>query len=443
MEVNFILEKLKSLTGLESFDNYIEDIEKLVDCHNKGKFSMYSRIKLLSKQISLGLDNPYTRIEKLIKYGKDSSSLEVYKLRYGDVEGIKMHKEKLKNTKVTLQKYIEKYGEIDGKMKYIELSKSKSMSLDMCIKRHGQIKGHQVFRDYWDNTGFGTSKKAFEKRHGNEWETYYKKFTENQGKNNTLSGKIIKYGINEGTIKYKELNEKKSKSSNKETVVKKLLNQGMSYQDIQIFVNERWDNVSLKSFISRYGGEDGEEKYREFTKKSRESNPICMEYYDKRNIPEEVAFEIISKLQWERNQKISRYSKESLNYLDKLSDILGKRGHECFYRENELGILLTKKEYDFYKKNRLFFYDFFVPDINLIVEYHGFRFHDDIDYDETLDTKEDVLYYKEYNRDFFKKWIAESRGYDVLVLRSWNIDFDLDKLFNLLKFKEEEKCKFI
>jgi hypothetical protein len=57
-------------------------------------------------------------------------------------------------------------------------------------------------------------------------------------------------------------------------------------------------------------------------------------------------------------------------------------------------------------------------------------------------TKENINNF-EYNRDFFKKWIAEQRGYNVLILRSWKITEDLEKMFSLMEFTEYEKCKFL
>ncbi len=91
----------------------------------------------------------------------------------------------------------------------------------------------------------------------------------------------------------------------------------------------------------------------------------------------------------------------------------------------------------------MFFYDCFIPELNLIIEYHGVRFHSDIDYNSTLTINKNDIYDVKYNRDFFKKWVAEQRGYTVFILRSWKINNDLELLFKLLKFTEEEKCKFL
>lgn len=442
MDINFVLNKLRKMTNIENLDYYKEDLQKLVECHNNNQFSLNSKFKLLSEQIVLKLDNLYERTIELLSYGKDSSSLEVNILRYGEIEGKRRFDEKNKKCSHSLENYIKKYGEIDGRIKFKEYSKSRCMSLEMCIKRHGNVEGPRVFRNFWDNTAFGTSKRAFKKRHGNEWEKYYNEFRNSIAQNNTLEGKILKYGEEEGSKKFKESNIKKSKSLNKDSYVQKLLDKGLSFDEIQVAISERWDNTSLNSFILRYGENEGIKKYNEYVKNLKLKNPLCLEYYENKNIPEEIAFEIISKIQYERNKKVSKFSKESLFYFDKLNEILTMKGFECKYKENEIGILLTKNEYNVYKKARMFFYDFFVPDINLIIEYNGVRFHDDIDYDSTINKKEQYLYSIEYNKDFYKKWLAEKRGYTVLILRSWKIKEDLIKMFNFLNFTEEEKCKF-
>lgn len=404
---------------------------------------MYPRVKLLAEQITLGLNDPYDRIIELLKYGKESNSLDAYTLRYGDAEGLKRFNKKVSKTKQTLEKYIKKYGEENGPLKYKEYCKSKSMSLDMCIKRYGEIEGPIKYKKFWDNTSFGTTKEAFKKRHGEDWEIHFNEFRFNNGWNNTLEAKIIKYGEEDGLRRYRDINQKKSKSSKKDVYVKKLLDSGYSFNEIQNMILDRWSHTSLRAFISRYGEKEGNLKYTEYVKKMRKNNPLCLEYYEERNISKETALEIITEMTWERNKKTSRFSKESLIYLDKLNDILTKRGHQCLYKYDELGLRLTKDEYDLYQKNKFFFYDFYVPDLNLIVEYHGVRFHSDIDYESTLLVNGDEIKNVEYNRDFYKKWLAEQRGYKVFIIRSWFINEDLQRLFEELNFTEEEKCKLI
>lgn len=443
MDVDYVYGKLKDLTKMETFDDYAEDIEKLVKAHNDGKIFLYPKLKLLAKQITLGLDNPYERFIKLLSYGRDSASLEVWKLRYGDEEGARLFEEKKSKCVATLEKYIERYGEVDGPIKYKEYCKSKSMSLEMCIKRHGEIEGPKVYRDYWDRTSFGMSKECFMKRYGDDWEEHYNRFCEKQAKMNTLEGKIEKYGVEEGTKRFNDISKRKSKALSKEVFVKRLLDKGASFDEIKLAIRARWSNTTLESFCSRYGEDEGKIKYEKYIENSKRNNPLSIEYYRHRNIPDDEAFETISSIALKMNQKINRISKESLKYFVKLEEIFNTRGYTCRYGMDELPLVLTLNEYNLYKKNRMFFYDFYVPDLNLIIEYHGKRFHDDIDYDKTIGTTAEQLLNMEYNQDFYKKWFAESRGYEVLILRSWNIITDLKKMFDKLNFSEEEKCILI
>jgi len=443
MKLEYILNKIKKNTNINDIKKYENDLKKLVEAHNSKKINLYNKINLISYQISINLDNIYYRIMESIKYKRDSSSLEVCKLKYGDSHGLEKFLEKTSKCKHNLEKYIKKYGDVDGPVKYKQYCKSKSMSYEMCVKRHGHIKGPIIFKEYWENTGFGVTETAFRKRHGDSWELYYERYKKNRKKFNTLEYKIIKYGETEGPLKYNEFRIKKSKSQSKENHIKKMLNNGACYQQIQDSILNRWSHTSLNSFILKYGDIDGKLKYEEHIKKCKESNPICLEYDKKRNISDEEAFLAISKIQFKYNKKISRFSEESLKYFNKLNSIFENRGYNCKYKNDELSICLNIDEYNIYKKNRIFFYDFFIPELNSIIEYHGVRFHDDIDYNSTLGvTKKDLLN-MEYNKDFYKKWLAEYRGYNVFIIRSWKLKEDLENIINFFNFTEDEKCKLI
>lgn len=444
MDTDFVLNKIKKLGNLDYIDEkYLIDIKKLVDAHNTKQISLYNKFQLLTDQILLNLDNLYERNIKAKDYGKDSSSIDIYILKYDEIEGKKRYAEKNKKTSQTLENFIIRYGDIDGPLKFKEHKKTKSMSLEMCIKRHGEIEGTKIYKSYWETTGFGTNERAFKVRYGDDWLKHFEEYKINQGANNTLEGKIALYGEEEGKKRYKEVNEKKSKSQNKDTVIKKLLNQGLSFQEIHEFIKNRWDHTSLKSFCLRYGEDLGLQKYNEYCKNNKENNILCIEYYEKRGISANEAFNIISKIQWERNKKIKFFSKESLKYLDKFNDIFSQRGYTCHYKDNEFGIIMSELEYSLYKKNRMYFYDFFISEINTIIEYHGEWFHDDIDYNATIDITLNQINKIAYNKDFHKKWFAEQKGYTVFILRSWKIEDDLKIIFEKLNFTEIEKCKFV
>jgi very-short-patch-repair endonuclease len=88
------------------------------------------------------------------------------------------------------------------------------------------------------------------------------------------------------------------------------------------------------------------------------------------------------------------------------------------------------------------YYDFTLPSKNVIIEYHGEYYHDDVDYDKTIHMKFEDFDIN-YNRDLFKKWLAESKGFTVYILRSWEIKSDLLHLYNNLGFTEDLLWKLI
>lgn len=223
MELQYAIDKLKKMTNIDDLSSYENDIKKLVDAHNSGILVLYPRFKLLSQQILLGLDSPYERIIKSLKYGKDSASLEVFTLKYGEIEGLKRFNDKKSKSVHTLETYIARYGEEDGPIKFKEYCKSKSMSLEMCIKRHGEIEGPIVYKKFWSTTTFGTNERAFKLKYGKEWEKHFEDFRISQGRRSTLEGKIEKYGKEEGTRRFNEMIKKISKSSSKKFFIKKLL----------------------------------------------------------------------------------------------------------------------------------------------------------------------------------------------------------------------------
>lgn len=443
--MNFLLEKIKSRAE-KLTDKQIYDINRLYEDHKNKKTNVHSSVKILVKQIELGLDDLYERhylIKKCVK-PKDSSSLHSFVIRYGEKHGNRMFDEKNKKTVNTLEKYIEKYGGTDGPKKYREYCVSKGNSLDGFVIRHGELDGPEKHKEYWKNTFFSMKKERFLERYGEaKGEEEYKKAGSKISFSNTLEGYQDRYGAEEGEKRYKQSNEQRRRSQSKEVMVNKMLDDGKSIDEILIAVEDRWSN-SLKTYQRKYGDEEGKKRYDELNVKLRTSNPACLEYYEHRNIPEETAFEIISDIQAYRNSRNNFYSKESMvTLLPITTEIERITNSRLFCGENEFFIRLRKEESEISGK-RMFFYDFTFPDLDIIIEYHGERYHEDIDYGQTSDMcLSDFKDY--YTQDHFKKWVAESRGYDIFIVRSWHKKTDL---INLRKFLIERgidicEAKFI
>lgn len=436
MELNYLLQKI---SANEITEKQMSELARLVEDHNKKLISLFNFYHLLKKQISYGLDDLYDRfylIKKTLK-PKDSSSYLGCIMRYGEKAGKELFELKNKKCVQTLENFISRHGEKEGTIRYKSYSKSRSMSLENCQRRYGEIAGEKAFRDYWDNTGFGSSLKHAKIRYGEiDYIEKYDTLCKKGGHSRTEIGFMERYGAVEGEKMYLEYNNKRGESCNKKTHILKCIDAGLDEKEILESIDKRWNQTSLSAFIRRLGEELGTEEYYKFTEKIKKSNPLRVEYYLTRKIPELLANEIITDIIIERNLLIKTCSKESLKFLIPIADLffidfdikeeniyVGNK-----YRDQEYYLSLDHELRE-KTKRRIFFYDLTILDFNLIIEYHGIRFHRDLDYDSTIKaTLEDVI----EEVDLLKKWYAEQRGFTVLILRSWKLNEDLTKIFNYI-----------
>lgn len=97
-------------------------------------------------------------------------------------------------------------------------------------------------------------------------------------------------------------------------------------------------------------------------------------------------------------------------------------------------------------KNRRYFYDLFIPELNLLIEFNGDYWHANPD----MYKPEDVLNYPSgtttaadrWKKDEHKKAVAENRKYDIIVI--WESELKKltnDQLIQLLKNKIYANCK--
>lgn len=432
--------EVEKLLGYKLTPEYLDQLNKIYQLKNP-KRNLRNCIKLFYEQILLEIPNIFERFVQLEEYIKprDSSSLKSFVLKYGEEEGRRKFDEKTSKSLQSLENFVARYGK-EGPEKYRLYCVSKSMGYDGFVYRYGEEVGREKWREFWDNTKFGTSLSHFISRHGDiEGPIEYEKFRKSQGFNNTLESYIFRYGPVEGTEKYLDTNQRKSISQMKDTMVIRMLSEGYSMIDIFSAVTARWFTTSEAAFISRYGKDVGKEKYDLYVKSIKEQNPICLDFYTSKGIDANTARRIISSIQSSRSK--GKSSKESFIHLDPIIRALTKTFEtSCLYGKHEYTIALTDKEKELSGSNK-FKYDLTISEINLIVEYHGYSYHDDIDYNITKSCDFDAFVLP-YKKDLFKKWVAENRGFDVFLIRSWKLEEDKIKLFEHLRLKGmDEKWK--
>ena len=178
---------------------------KIVEHYSKLKLSQH-KIRLLRNVGELGEDFDFDRFLKYEEYAnthsKDTSSLEMFKLRFGDELGTQKFNEKVSKSTHTIESFIEKYKE-DGPRKYREYVESKRLSLEKFQDLYGEEEGTLKWNQLCErNKGNHTLERRIEK-HGEEEgrrlfeETRYK--LENK---NTLEYYINLYGEEEGRSRW-------------------------------------------------------------------------------------------------------------------------------------------------------------------------------------------------------------------------------------------------
>lgn len=178
--------------------------------------------------------------------------------------------------------------------------------------------------------------------------------------------------------------------------------------------------MSINSYIRKYGEVEGKNKYNYlrtldgYIEKYGEFNGTL--FYNRRYNPPET----------------TQASKESMsNLFNFILDYLEKSSFPLQYYVGARG----KKEFSIFKNNKRYFYDFAIPDIKLIVEYHGSRYHynENCNYDKlnTYLTLDELKIKDELKRKF-----TTELGYTYIeVYDTDNFEEKINMIINIIKQK--------
>jgi hypothetical protein len=316
------------------------------------------------------------RFNVVITLGRNSSGLESFQLRYGDIVG----KQKFEAKTSLCNPTDDVYKKTHGEAKLIEKKKNTSRGIEHFISKYGEEVGKIKHAEHWKEAKqyFGSSKEHF----------------------------IRKSGTELGEERYAEFQESCSKHSS-----------GESWEDKNAWremVNKRnaklaslkysRDNTSLKSFVSRHGEVDGLDRY-----------IACVE---------------------NRQVKVATASKESLKIFIPLYKWVRRNIPNINKGDIYLGIK-GSQEYYISKPRRFMSYDFCIPKLKIIIEFNGVAWHvkdSDTEIDlkrfARISTVEEMQ--ESLQKDVFKLESAKTIGFNTLVVWSdicYNTTLEKCKLF--------------
>lgn len=431
---NFIL-RYGSEDGKQKWDEYIQKLKKRVPAKNpksKKDWNPIQLIKHYDTEKTICIENiPTEFIEKfelvwnelkdknpkfdsIQLYSKTCKSLFSAKSQikkdywlqrfWSDLDAEEKANSKRQMQVANEEWYVKKYGEEKGKKLWSEKCASSNL-LENWTKKFGVEKAAEMWGEYKTKLSEARSLEGYQKKHGiekglelwNEWlsiqgrnESYFiKKYGDILGRQKwsdiiesrkyyaSLEGMISRYGQEEGTERYNRWYEATRKG--KDYYIKKYGEvEGMEiFNDINFRRVESWKKSStLESFKERYGDEKGTQKW----------------------------------IDWKTFY--GNYSKNSFNLFSRLVEEFPEFKNASF-GENEA--LIDTQDIEFSQ-------DFLKPDFlwnNKVIEFNGTYWHRDSRFfDDSIENL------KIRKRDELRLSALREKGYDVKIV--WEADYEND-----------------
>ena len=304
----------------------------------------------------------WSESESITKSNNNKVTKENFIKKYGETIGIEKWNSFLSKSHQSEKNYITKYGSELGKQKWCELLSKRKKQHS--LERYKELYGNDAQSKLDSaNEKKKPSLKNWIRLHGKkEGEAMWNKFCKNNSFQNTLDGFKDRYGEFEGEQRYLKACKSKAMTESK--------------------------------FIELYGDTIGKIKYKEMVEKRAKMG------------------------QWDNA------SKESLKFFLPIYKIL-KRKFGISKGDVFIGTK-NSKEYFLLDGKTIRFYDFTVPKLNLIIEYHGSTWHPnkikltDSEWKEWTSPFSKVSADEKYNDDQYKKKLAITNGYKYFEV--WDTD---------------------
>lgn len=319
-------------------------------------------------------------------------------------------------SKQGLETFNKKYSENEKR----KINRMKAVnSLENCIRLYGEKQGLEIYNERIKSLSKNVSKAGFIERFGEDLGLEkYEQFCEGAQKQNTLEGFIERYGKERGEKEYKKTSALKAYAHTKQ------------------------------GYRSRYGYNLGTKKFKERQEKWQKNivDSRTQEELDAMNKSKGKTFdELVQRHGQEKAELIIKRrlhkfsagtaSKESLKLFIPIYKHL--RRNCGLERTDVLWGIDGSSEFSMTDGSKFFLYDFTVPKLNLIIEYHGIVWHGRSENDNRI-SPYGVPLKETFIRDQYKKRIAEQNGFDVIEV--WSTD-DPIETENTIKDIIDEKIK--
>ena len=197
-----------------------------------------------------------------------------------------------------------------------------ALSEETFIKKYGEVEGRKRWESYLKKQA-ETNTYEYKHKIFNMTEDEFKQY--NLSRAVTLNNLIRKYGEEEGRKRWELYLEKQRITKSREYMVDK-------YGEINTDKINKSKSINLENLIRKYGEEEGKKRW--------------YEYINNRSKP---------------------YSKISQECFRKIDDIIGYKYFSMFYSKNTEKCVIID--------NRMNFLDYYIPELNICIEFNGDMWH--------------------------------------------------------------------
>lgn len=344
-----------------------------------------------------------------------------------------------------LEWYIEKYGIKEGTRRHTEFrhnvgksSKGKN-TLKGFVDRYGKEEGTRRFNEFKNKSAH--TKKSYMNRYGDIWEEKWNAYIEKKKVN---SVRRPEYWMNRGMSKVDAIQQVKAIQNN--CSVRAYQDRYGDEKGLEKYLEKNRQhsfNISLAGFIERYGESVGVEKFDQYCKdRGRTYDELVQDHGKKKaddiinsrrqtleNYINRLGKEEGTKQYLKRVRKRQNYtSRESIEYFMSLYRYARKIG---FQRNDIYWGIQGSKEWYIKEGEEIYFYDFCIPEIGLIVEYNGSHIHANAKLTKEEQNNWSQAYtgksFKEcLKHDQRKNKIASNNGFKVIIV--WDYEKNNENL---------------
>lgn len=386
---------MRKLRPKNKHDIIILVFDEIKNINEKLKKIIYDDV-INSNLISYKEINSYIRKELKLK-SYNIASYNYWKIRGWNEKEIDFKRIKLKskNSPFKIETWLKKINPITNKNYSIEEAQYKIKSFK------------KINIEYWIKRGF--SKNEAVKKVSNFQKKMFNKFKQKFKKNPENYKDIKQTQLNYWIKKCQTIDEAKQK------------------------LKERQNTISLEKHIKKYGEKTGSEIYFERCKKIGEKNKLkyyIEKYGEKKGIEKY--------LKRHSNNRKFKSSKEAFRFFIPIYKFLRKNG---FDKEDIFWGIGKSKEYFITHQKNIYFYDFTIPKLKIIIEYNGIAFHANEKWNQEKKDKwkklfSEKTYQESIEEDNLKKEVAVNKLFDYYSIYSdESLKNKQEEILNILKLK--------